>query len=780
MVRHWKRKNPPINKEDLEKAIKEVSKGKTIKETAKEFGLCYGTLRFHCINIPTCVSKRPRVLSPVLQEALSEIKEGMSINKASKNFELNYETLRIAAKKENVEINKFRQVSMNVLLLFILATTDSLFYFQMTFFLKVFTNEQENALMVHLLKSSEIFYGLTTGNVRSLAYDLAKKLNIFMPESWKINKMAGKDWLQSFMKRHPNLSLRKPQSTSLARASAFNQHNVDSFFLNLNKVMDEVRFDPGNIWNMDETGLSTVHQPGRVVAQRGAKQVSKMTSGERGTSITIAVAVSATGNKTPPFFIFPRVRNKPEFLRNAPNGSRSAANGSGWMTKSTFLDFLNHFQKTAHSSPQNPTLLLFDNHESHISSEAMQFCIDNGIHVVSFPPHCTHKMQPLDRSVFGPFKKAITVACDDWMRRYVTNITIHNLAEIIKEPFIRAFTHSNIEEGFRCTGIYPPNSNIFFDSDFAPSSVTDRPLINVTDIAAECDIEDDLQEREIDGANLIELDSLNLDETIQNIMPFPKAPARKETARGRRRGRTQILTSPEVMGEIRRKEAEIIAKKREIGRGRPRGRPRGSGRNINSTAGCNSNISPEIVEVILNEEVEITAQNRGTGRGRPSGRPCGRPRGSGRNINSTAGCNSNINPEIVEVILNEEVEITAQNRGTGRGRPSGRPRGRPRGSMRNISPIAGPSSNISCEIGRGRPRGRPRGSGRSKKIPSSSESDLDLSMEDKCCVCNKSISLGLSYQTCVSCLEKAHVTCSRIELNWACVNCVLSDEEMDI
>ena len=55
---------------------------------------------------------------------------------------------------------------------------------------------------------------------------------------------------------------------------------------------------------MDEAGVTTVQKPERVVTRRGYKQVGFLTSGERGTLVTIACAVSAIGNSVPPFLFF--------------------------------------------------------------------------------------------------------------------------------------------------------------------------------------------------------------------------------------------------------------------------------------------------------------------------------------------------------------------------------------------------------------------------------------------------------------------------------------------
>ena len=54
-----------------------------------------------------------------------------------------------------------------------------------------------------------------------------------------------------------------------------------------------------------------------------------MTSGERGTLVTIACAVQALGNSIPPFFVFPRKRYKDHFVQNGPLGSAGSGDESG-------------------------------------------------------------------------------------------------------------------------------------------------------------------------------------------------------------------------------------------------------------------------------------------------------------------------------------------------------------------------------------------------------------------------------------------------------------------
>ena len=123
---------------------------------------------------------------------------------------------------------------------------------------QVFSEAQESELESYIKKAADIYCGLSPKDVRVLAFQCAKKFNIKMPSTWEEKECVGSNWLNGFLKRHPSLSIRVPEPTSLARATSFNRENVKNFFDKLAEVMDRYKFTPNDIWNDDETGVATV------------------------------------------------------------------------------------------------------------------------------------------------------------------------------------------------------------------------------------------------------------------------------------------------------------------------------------------------------------------------------------------------------------------------------------------------------------------------------------------------------------------------------------------
>lgn len=209
-------------------------------------------------------------------------------------------------------------------------------------------------MVTYVLKCASHYYGLSINELRQLAYQFAVKLDVDFPGNWIGDQMAGKDWYRAFFRRYPKLTLRTPEQTSLNRVKAFCKANVEKFFELLGALLDEHHFPAGRIFNMDESGFSTVPTKiGKVIALKGLKRVGKLEGADRGTMITMALTVDASGNSLPPFFLFPKKKMQSVFLDNVSDGSADFANDSGWMAQPEFVHYMNHFIIFA-----NPTTIM--------------------------------------------------------------------------------------------------------------------------------------------------------------------------------------------------------------------------------------------------------------------------------------------------------------------------------------------------------------------------------------------------------------------------------------
>lgn len=169
----------------------------------------------------------------------------------------------------------------------------------------VFTKEEEVELADHCRLMEKLFFGMTLRILRSVAYQFAEEKKIKHGFS-KTARLAGKDWARKFMRNH-GLSLRTPVKTSVARMMGFNQSQVALFFENLSNLKSKYQFSARQIFNVDETGLSTVpNRLPKVVSEKGKRLVSKVVSAERGELTTVIACINAAGEYVPPGIVFKR------------------------------------------------------------------------------------------------------------------------------------------------------------------------------------------------------------------------------------------------------------------------------------------------------------------------------------------------------------------------------------------------------------------------------------------------------------------------------------------
>ena len=153
----------------------------------------------------------------------------------------------------------------------------------------------------------------------------------------------------------------------------------------------------------------------------------RQVNAEVGTLITLGLVVNAAGNSIPPFIIFPWKSCmviissyfiifaflwylhfwilQDYFVIGGPIDCVGEANGSGRMLGADFLLFMQHFVKNVKPSIDRPVLVTLDNHNFHLDIRVLDYCRDNHVILFPFPPHCSHKLQPLELGIFASLKR---------------------------------------------------------------------------------------------------------------------------------------------------------------------------------------------------------------------------------------------------------------------------------------------------------------------------------------------------------------------------------------
>jgi len=183
----------------------------------------------------------------------------------------------------------------------------------------------------------------------------------------------------------------------------------------LHQKTEKYRIRPENTYNIDEKGflIGIAGQAKRIFTTTGLKSGKIRGAGTDGSRewISIIACVSAIGDRLPPTLIYKGVSGdlqtawiedfdpllqKANFV-TSENGWTSHEIGFKWLSEI----FEPQTRETC-SKGLRKRLLIVDGHSSHVNRRFIDFCGDNDIILLVFPPHTTHRLQPLDVSVFAP------------------------------------------------------------------------------------------------------------------------------------------------------------------------------------------------------------------------------------------------------------------------------------------------------------------------------------------------------------------------------------------
>ncbi|HEV7738417.1 MAG TPA: hypothetical protein VGO47_13725 [Chlamydiales bacterium] len=111
----------------------------------------------------------------------------------------------------------------------------------------------------------------------------------------------------------------------------------------------------------------------------------------------------------------------------------------------------------AGGSARDWRLLIVDSHGSHLNMQFLEYCITHRILVAFYPPHSTHRLQPLDVGLFSPLATYYSQELNQFIQRSegICSVTKRDFFRLFWPAFYKAFTDKNIKSAWLKTGISP-------------------------------------------------------------------------------------------------------------------------------------------------------------------------------------------------------------------------------------------------------------------------------------------------------------------------------------
>ena len=287
---------------------------------------------------------------------------------------------------------------------------------------------------------------------------------------------VGRNWVYKFYHRHTDdLVFKTSTPMDRNRHKADSYHKYDCYFNYLGKKLDEYDVAPGNTYNMDEKGfaLGQMNRSKRFFSKElwDRKQVrAPLQDGSR-EWITILACICADGTALLPGLIY---QSEASMVQDSwvqdidqDHGAFVAASPSGWTNHDLGLQWLIQVfdRQTKAKARRSWRLLYVDGHGSHLTTQFLDYCMNQKILVMRFPSHSTHTLQPLDVVAFSSLGTAYSQQLERFRER------THGQLGLSKADFFglfwaawqSSFSKDLIKKSFDATGLFPWNPRIILD-----------------------------------------------------------------------------------------------------------------------------------------------------------------------------------------------------------------------------------------------------------------------------------------------------------------------------
>jgi len=223
---------------------------------------------------------------------------------------------------------------------------------------------------------------------------------------------------------------------------------------------------------MDEKGflLGLLQKTRRVFSLKHLDSGKLLGAGQDGNreSITLIATICIDMTHIPPSIIYQAISGniQDSWLTEYDPKEQScffASSATGWTNDELAYSWLTTvFDRNTRSKARNSRdyrLLFVDGHGSHINMKFLDWCEQNKVLVALYPPHSTHRLQPLDVSLFNPLANYYSQNLNDWIFKSqgLSRISKRDFFDLFWPAYQAAFTHANIKSGWEKTGLLPFN-----------------------------------------------------------------------------------------------------------------------------------------------------------------------------------------------------------------------------------------------------------------------------------------------------------------------------------
>jgi hypothetical protein len=219
---------------------------------------------------------------------------------------------------------------------------------------------------------------------------------------------------------------------------------------------------------MDEKGflIGITSRSKRVFSRRmwEKKEVTAAVQDGSREWITVQACICADGSALPPSVIF-QAANKAiqstwvEDIEVEKHSVSVASSPSGWTNNDLGLAWLEQVfnRYTKPKARQSYRLLILDGHGSHLTMDFIDYCDQNKILLMVFPPHSTHTLQPLDVVMFKPLSTAYSTELSTYLHRSQALLPIKkgDFFPLFWKAWVASFKEETILKSFAATGISP-------------------------------------------------------------------------------------------------------------------------------------------------------------------------------------------------------------------------------------------------------------------------------------------------------------------------------------